>query len=68
MFEDFSIVVGTVGVDWVGVCVPAFVVVFLRGALFEEKWWRGIDCLGGGGVLVERVSVPAVSGCCFKSL
>lgn len=61
VFEDF-LVVGTVGVDLVGVCVLAFVVVFLTVALCEEKWWRGVDCLGGGGVLVGRVSVPSVSG------
>jgi hypothetical protein len=67
VFEYFSIVAGTIGVDWVGVCVLAFVVVFLRGALFEEKGWRVVDRLGGGGALVERVSVPVVLGCCFKS-
>jgi hypothetical protein len=68
VFECFSIVVGTIGASRVGVYVLVFVVIFLRGALFEERWWRGNDCLGGGGALVKRVNMPAVLGCCFKSL
>jgi hypothetical protein len=62
VFEGSSIAADTVGVGWVGVCVLAFVKVFFRGVLFEEKEWRGVDYLGSGVALVKGVGVPVVSG------
>jgi hypothetical protein len=37
VFEYFSIVVGTIGASRVGIYVLVFVVIFLRGVLFEER-------------------------------
>lgn len=60
VFGDFSTVVGTLSLNEVCFYVLAIVVVFLRDTLFEEEWWRGVDCLGA---LVKRVGVLAVSEC-----
>ena len=67
MFEEFSPVAGTAGVDWGGVCVLASVVVFLSGS-HSVGWWLGVDCLGGGDALVEMSRLVVGSRCCFISL
>ncbi len=67
VFEEFSPIAGTAGVDWVGVCVLASVVVSLSGSN-SIGWWLRVDCLARGDALVELSRLVVGSRCCFISL